>query len=150
MGMQKHLPRHLVKRSLTIVPFNTSPVSQILTDNFTWKQECIPVRCVPLSCWPYPVVSDGGGVSSQPPWRLNPPSDADPPVIHAGKSPPPPCGQKEWHALVKIIPCPKLRLRAVTNLNSSAIISIEFIRDSIAVLSVFSFVGSKLSIFDEG
>ena len=28
----------------------------------------------------------------------------------------PPCGQKEWHTPVKILPCPKLRLRAVINL----------------------------------
>ena len=26
---------------------------------------------------------------------------------------PPPCGQNDWHTLLKILPCPKLRLRAV-------------------------------------
>ena len=28
-----------------------------------------------------------------------------------------PCGQNSWHTLLKILPCPKLRLRAVTKWN---------------------------------
>ena len=30
----------------------------------------------------------------------------------------PPCGQNSWHTLLKILPCPKLRLRAVTKQNA--------------------------------
>ena len=33
------------------------------------------------------------------------------PSMHWGR--PPPCGQNSWHTLLKILPCPKLRLRAV-------------------------------------
>ena len=29
-----------------------------------------------------------------------------------------PCGQNSWHTLLKILPCPKLRLRAVTKQNA--------------------------------
>ena len=47
------------------------------------KQECIPVRCVPPARWPYPVVSDGGGLPTPPP-------DADTPHIH------PPRMQTPW------------------------------------------------------
>ena len=37
-----------------------------------------------------------------------------PPAMHAGIPPPcPPREQNSWHTLVKILPCPKLRLRAV-------------------------------------
>ena len=36
-----------------------------------------------------------------------------PPAMHAGIPPPIPCGQNSWHMLLKILPCPKLRLRAV-------------------------------------
>ena len=36
-----------------------------------------------------------------------------PPAMHAGI--PPPCEQNSWHTLVKILPCPKLHLRAVIN-----------------------------------
>ena len=55
----------------------------------------------------YSVVSDGGGGWwgwGGWWWSAQPPLDADP--TH--------CGQ-EWHTLVKILPCPKLRLRAVIN-----------------------------------
>ena len=33
------------------------------------------------------------------------------PSMHWGRNPP--CGQNSWHTLLKILPCPKLRLRAV-------------------------------------
>ena len=33
------------------------------------------------------------------------------PSMHWGR--PPPCGQNSWHTLLKILPCPKLRWRAV-------------------------------------
>ena len=85
-----------------------------------FKQECIPVGCVPPACWPYPVVSHvsrgGGGLlnllDADPSWMQTPP-DADPSWM---QSPPrcrprPPYRQKEWHTLVKIWPCPKLHLR---------------------------------------
>ena len=29
------------------------------------KQVCIPVGCLPPACWPYPVVSEGGGVFAE-------------------------------------------------------------------------------------
>ena len=53
-------------------------------------------------------------VSNRIRWRGALPLDADP-LLDADPSPPDadPRGQKEWHALVKILPCPKLRLRAV-------------------------------------
>ena len=50
-----------------------------------------------------------GMLGYPPPWR---------PARHAGIPParhtgiPPPCEQNSWHTLLKILPCPKLRLRA--------------------------------------
>ena len=43
-----------------------------------------------------------------PPWEQTPPA-----ARHAGIAHPPPRGQNSWHTLLKILPCPKLRLRAV-------------------------------------
>ena len=37
----------------------------------------------------------------------------------------PPHGQNSWHTLLKILPCPKLRLRAVTRMHSSRIHTIH-------------------------
>ena len=80
-----------------------------------WQQDCIPVGCIPPACWPYvpPYTAQeacllpGGEV---PPWGgglLRGLSQ------HALRQTPPPCGQNSWHTLLKILPCPKLRLRAV-------------------------------------
>ena len=84
------------------------------------KQKNIPVGCVPPACCPYPVVSDWG-VSAQPPFLdADLPLHAEPPghvtcvaCWEVNSPPPPPRGQKEWHTLVKISPCSKLRLRTV-------------------------------------
>ena len=63
--------------------------------NYFVKQECIPVGCVPPAFCPYlPACTAPGGVPAQ--------------VL-------PPRGQNSWHTLLKILPCPKLRLRAVIN-----------------------------------
>ena len=37
----------------------------------------------------------------------------------------PPCEQNSWHTLLKILPCPKLRLRAVISLQRSSIVLAE-------------------------
>ena len=63
------------------------------------KQECIPVVCVPPARWLYPVVSNAGGGSlptsqMQTPWIQTP--------LWTG-----------WQTLVKTLPFPRLRLRAV-------------------------------------
>ena len=50
-----------------------------------------------------------------------------PPAMHAGIPPPPhppPCEQNSWHTLLKILPCPKLRLRAVIRIIDKSIIII--------------------------
>ena len=67
--------------------------------------------------WPYPVYLGRGVCPTHLDANL---LDADP--TDAGpwmQTPPwmkaPLPGQKEWHLLVKIFPCPKLRLRAVTS-----------------------------------
>ena len=44
-----------------------------------------------------------------------PPQPCMPPGNHAC----PPCGQNSWHTLLKILPCPKLLLRAVIKVNNS-------------------------------
>ena len=46
-----------------------------------------------------------GGISTRPP-RSTPPGPGT-------TTPPPPRGQNSWHTLLKILTCPKLRLRAV-------------------------------------
>ena len=52
-------------------------------------------------------------------WEANPPSQcmlgSQPHLPSAcwETNSPTPCGQKEWHTPVKILPCPKLRLRVV-------------------------------------
>ena len=46
-----------------------------------------------------------------PPWRPAARHAGMPPAVHAGIAPP--REQNSWHTLVKILPCPKLRLRAV-------------------------------------
>ena len=83
--------------------------------NFT-KQECFLVGCGPPVYWPYSVVLGGECLPNLP--------DADPPACgplgHVtcdacwkANHPPLPAGQNEWHTLVKILPCPKPRLRSV-------------------------------------
>ena len=47
--------------------------------------------------------------SSSRPWGVPHPPGADTP----DQAPPAPCGQNAWHTLLKILLCPKLRLRAV-------------------------------------
>ena len=56
----------------------------------------------------------GGGLHQAPPWEQTPreqaPPESNPPPDQA-----PPSLWTEWQTGVKILPCPKLRLRAVTN-----------------------------------
>ena len=82
------------------------------------------------ACWLYPVVSDWGGsvqppsleadpplsLDADPPWCRTPLPDAELPLdvtCDACWEATPPL--TEWQTGVKTLPCPKLRLRAVTN-----------------------------------
>ena len=85
------------------------------------RQECIPVGCVPPAALAIP-----GGLHQAPPradtpWEqtigTDPPNPDQAPGSRPHQSRPPgpgnsPCEQNSWHTLVKILPCPKLRLRA--------------------------------------
>ena len=58
------------------------------------------------------------GVSTRhPPEQVSPwpgtPRAGTPQTRHPPRADPPACGQNSWHTLLKILPCPKLRLRAV-------------------------------------
>ena len=94
-------------------------------------QDCIPEGCIPPACWPHlqactaqggawsrllgglvwgsvcsggrllPGVPGPGSVCSEGVWH---------PSMHRGR---PPCEPNSWHTLLKTLPCPKLRLRAV-------------------------------------
>ena len=48
-------------------------------------------------------------LAAEPPLEQAPPEQAPPP----GAGSPPPRGQNSWYMLLKILPCPRLRLRAV-------------------------------------
>ena len=99
------------------------------------KQECIPVRCVPPTYWPYPMLLGGGGSSQLPldadpldadhPWMQTTAGCRSPrcrspwkqtlfpgmwPVMHAEKPTSAPVNRQRG---VKTLPCPKLRLRVV-------------------------------------
>ena len=67
------------------------------------KQECIPVGCVPPAAVAVggspPAPPDQAPQEQAPPWDQAPHSGPDPPV--------------DRHTPVNILPCPKLRLRAV-------------------------------------
>ena len=60
------------------------------------QQECIPVGCVPPAHWSYLRISS---YPMHAPWE----QPRTPPLW------------TEWQTGVKILPCPKLRLRAVIN-----------------------------------
>ena len=85
------------------------------------EQECIPVGCVPPARLLYlPECSARGrgacsrGVPAPVLWEcLVRGGGVWYPSMHWGRTPLPPCEQNSWHTLVKILPCPKLRLRAV-------------------------------------
>ena len=102
-------------------------LSGVQLSKSTWKQECIPVGCVPAERWPY-----SGGEPPPPPkknWRPPqkfggpPPKLEESPPENLQEPPPPkleepplgpdtthtPCEQNEWQTLVKILPWPKLR-----------------------------------------
>ena len=99
-------------------------------------QDYIPVRCIPPAHWPYlPACSAPGGGGGVPAWSgggaclvpgggaclvlegsclvrggcLPGPGGGDTPACTEAD----PHGQNSWHRLLKILPCPKLRLRAV-------------------------------------
>ena len=91
---------------------------------FIYKQEYIPVGCVPPACWLYfPActaqgVSALGGVCSMDGCLLLGGVCSGGCLLrgvsqHALRQKPP-CIQNSWHTVLKILPCPKLRLRAVT------------------------------------
>ena len=67
------------------------------------KQDCIPVGCILPTCWPYlPAYTVQGGLPCQ-----------GEGVVFQHAMGRPPREQNSWHTLVKILSCPKLRLRAV-------------------------------------
>ena len=86
------------------------------------KQDCIPVGCIPPACWPYlPACTAqgmggggwgcllGGGVPGPRGYLVQGGgipacTETDPSPAHE---------QNSWHMLVKILPCPKLRLPTV-------------------------------------
>ena len=74
------------------------------------EQECIPVGCVPPAA-----VAVRGGLHQAPPGTRHPqaqtPRDQAPPRTRPPGSRPP--LWTEWQTGAKILPCPKLRLRAV-------------------------------------
>ena len=69
---------------------------------------------------PHPLGPDPPFGAGTPRDQTPPPPGTRPPT--PGTRPPgpdPPCGQNSWHTLLKILPCPKLRLHAVKNTVSS-------------------------------
>ena len=79
-----------------------------------YEQECIPVGCVPSAA-----VAVRGGLHQAPPPSRHPPGAGTPPGTRPpGPGTPPTCGQNSWHTLLKILPCPKIRLHAVINVYS--------------------------------
>ena len=80
------------------------------------KQECIPVGCVPPACCPYlPACTAPGGVPAR---GCTCPGGYLPGgcTCLGGTCPGTPLEQNSWHTLLKILPCPKLRLRVVISL----------------------------------
>ena len=98
--------------------------------HFLTRQECVPVGCVPPACCPYlPGCTAPGGCTcpgSVPGWEGVPVQGV---YLPKGGVPAwgvylpggctclgtPPREQNSCHTLLKILPCPKLRLRAVTS-----------------------------------
>ena len=82
-------------------------------NKITTKQECIPVGCVPSAA-----VAVGEGLHQAPPQDQapsgsRPPQSRPPPEQTPREQTPPPGADPPWHTLMKILPCPELRLRAV-------------------------------------
>ena len=83
-----------------------------------FKQECISVGCVPPAA-----VAVWGGFSTRYPPRTRPPRDQNPRgqnPLGAGTPMGPGTPAVNRHTPVNILPCPKLRLRAVKNHNSDS------------------------------
>ena len=68
---------------------------KIYINSSLFKQECMPVGCVPPAA-----VAVRGGLHQAPPRIRHPPGDQALPTV-------------DRHTPVNILPCPKLRLRAV-------------------------------------
>ena len=86
------------------------------TCNYTHpcNHACPPQPCMPCTTTYAPPPNH------VPPYQpCMPLATTHPPQPHTPSPPPgnhaPPCGQNCWHTLLKILPCPKLRLRAVLN-----------------------------------
>ena len=79
-----HSSRMHTARSLTVSP-SMHCAGGVCSQGGAWSGGCLVGGGVPRL---------GGGIAAC--------TEADPP-----------CGQNSWHALLKILPCPKLRLRAV-------------------------------------
>ena len=97
----------------------------------------MPVGCLPPTCWSYPIVSNGGRGSAQPPGcrppRMQNPLDVDPPLDEdpiwmqipldvdppdaCWEANPPPSPPSPVEMFVKTLPCPKLCLRAVITIS---------------------------------
>ena len=71
-----------------------------------------------------------------PPFTIHAPLTMHTPLgTHAPPFPQPPCGQNSWHTLLKILPCPKLHLRAVKIYSLIAFIHAFYYYTSIHVTS---------------
>ena len=75
------------------------------------KQDCIPVGCIPPACWPYLLARGGAWSRGVPGWGMSARGGGG--GIPACTEADPLCEQNSWHTLLKILPCSKLRLRAV-------------------------------------
>ena len=99
------------------------------------EQECIPVGCVPSVLY-----RTGGGSLSR---------------RGVSVREIPPCGQNDWHTPVKILPCPKLRLRAVktkdklVSQNSESFSLLGFLLKTVHILLSIRWSGILDSAFYE-
>ena len=112
---------------------NEWPVCILLECILVWQffqssiliQDCIPVGCILPTCWP---CTGQGGVCSRGVWSQGHVCVCSGgvawswgwyPSMHWGRPPYPPYEQNSWHMVLKISPCPKLRLRVVIRNNNT-------------------------------
>ena len=104
-----HLRCHIVPVMLTCV-----------SDNLK-QQKCIPVGCVTPACWPYPVVSDGGGGGSVQPPRTQTPWSCDLWCMLGSQPLPPLNGEKRMTDACENITLPQTSFPGGNNTNNTTI-----------------------------